>query len=289
MVGTRSFRSRQREKPNELWTLGAQGDAPSIQGKVRVAGVLASIREASLPVWLVSWGDPGQVGVMPKGWGHGVLCGLSPRSVDQSSSHRDFTQPPVRWSEASWDIPSNLTKPPQTAQGGHRGICGQGTENGRQGLSWDCWDLTHGGPDHRISRGGLPDHSLVYDVMTKKPRTVEAALDLIQWHESCRGIQRKRAGVRQVSSEMDGASISRVNGKAYVTEERLHQFGRDLLTGIVKELRVKLAKMGPGRTQRRARQGVSWKETIVLQLSWVGTPCQRVSKSGRGATPELRW
>ena len=103
--------------------------------------------------------------------------------------------------------------------------------------------------------------------MTKKPRTVEAALDLIKWHESCRGIQRKRAGVRQVSSEMDGASISRVNGKAYVTEERLHQFGRDLSTGIVKELRVELAKMGPGRTQRRARQGASWKETIVLQLS----------------------
>ena len=109
--------------------------------------------------------------------------------------------------------------------------------------------------------GGLPDHSLVYDVMTKKPRTVEAALDLIQWHESCRGIQRKRAGVRQVSSETDGASISRVNGKAYVTEKRLHQFGRDLSTGIVKELRVELAKMGPGRTQRRARQGASWKET----------------------------
>ena len=36
---------------------------------------------------------------------------------------------------------------------------------------------------------GLPDHSLVYDVKTTKPHTVEAALDLIQWHESCKGTQ----------------------------------------------------------------------------------------------------
>ena len=47
--------------------------------------------------------------------------------------------------------------------------------------------------------GGLTDQNLIYDVMTKKPRSVEAALDLIQWHESCRGVQRKRSGVRQLA------------------------------------------------------------------------------------------
>ena len=38
--------------------------------------------------------------------------------------------------------------------------------------------------------GGLPDSGLIYDVLTKKPKTVREAIDWIQWHESCKGAQR---------------------------------------------------------------------------------------------------
>ena len=85
--------------------------------------------------------------------------------------------------------------------------------------------------EHLLS--GLPDNTLMYDVLSKKPSSVEAALDLIQWHESCRAMQRRRASTRQVSAvpeeEVEGPSICRVSGKAYVTEERLNQFGRELV------------------------------------------------------------
>ena len=85
--------------------------------------------------------------------------------------------------------------------------------------------------EHLLS--GLPDNTLMYDVLSKKPSSVEAALDLIQWHESCRAMQRRRASTRQVSAvpeeEVEGPSICRVSGKAYITEERLNQFGRELV------------------------------------------------------------
>ena len=111
---------------------------------------------------------------------------------------------------------------------------------------------------------GLTDHNLMYDVLTKKPQTVEAALDLIQWHESCKGVQRKRAGVRQLSpkhsSDNEGTNVRRVNGKAYVTEERLHQFGRELKDGIVQELRTELGRGHQAGGRRRSNQ--QWLETV---------------------------
>ena len=80
---------------------------------------------------------------------------------------------------------------------------------------------------------GLSDQSLIYDVLTKKPRTVESALDLVQWHESCKN-QSKKLGVRQVSfdtnQDVDNASVRR----SMVTEERLNQFGRELVNELRK-------------------------------------------------------
>ena len=49
--------------------------------------------------------------------------------------------------------------------------------------------------------GGLSDTSMIYDVLTKKPRSVEAAMHLIRWHESCRVIQKTCSAVRQVIVE----------------------------------------------------------------------------------------
>ena len=104
--------------------------------------------------------------------------------------------------------------------------------------------------------GGLSDPSMIYDVLTKKPQTVELAMDLIQWHESCRGIQKKRTAVRQVTFEDEQErelEIRRMNGKSYVTEERLNQFGRELREGLVDDLKKATSQRG-SRTNSRSQE-----------------------------------
>ena len=97
--------------------------------------------------------------------------------------------------------------------------------------------------------GGLADDSLIYDVMTKKPESVEAAMDLIKWHESCRILKKRKGNVRQIAceniSENDTVSICKVNGKSYVTEDRLNQFGRDLQDNIIKAVTSEISKSRP--------------------------------------------
>ena len=110
----------------------------------------------------------------------------------------------------------------------------------------------------------LSNHNLIYDVMTKKPSTVEAALDLIQWHENCHSIQRKKTGIRQLKTEQDsedGLIVHKVNGKSFVTEERLNQFGRELKDGIMKDIkelvgRATTHKMYGETTQTKRHNGV---------------------------------
>ena len=55
--------------------------------------------------------------------------------------------------------------------------------------------------------GGLPDSDLVYDVLTKKPHTVQVAINLTQSHESCKGVQRKKIGLKWVWKSL--ASVPR--------------------------------------------------------------------------------
>ena len=117
---------------------------------------------------------------------------------------------------------------------------------------------------------GLPDTSLMYDVLSKRPASVEAALDLIQWHESCRSIQRRRTGIRQVSAsaaeEAGDLSLRRVGGKSFITEDRLNQFGREL----VQQLRSELPS-----GKRGTHQGAGkWKESVE---------CYRCHKKGHFA------
>ena len=64
-----------------------------------------------------------------------------------------------------------------------------------------------------------------------KPRSVQEAIDLVQWHESCKGAQRRKVALKQVradpsSPEVDSprGSVRRIESKPYVMEERLLQF-----------------------------------------------------------------
>ena len=81
---------------------------------------------------------------------------------------------------------------------------------------------------------GLPDTAMAYDILTKKPQTVQQAIDMISWHECCKISSGKRSSRRMISGENtlddteEEVEVRRVNGKRFVTEERLQQFGREL-------------------------------------------------------------
>ena len=83
--------------------------------------------------------------------------------------------------------------------------------------------------DHLIS--GLQDPNLVYDVKTKRPSTLQEALDMITWHECCKGNTNRRANIRKITDTDN--DIRRTSGQRYVTEERLQDFGRDLKESLV--------------------------------------------------------
>ena len=92
--------------------------------------------------------------------------------------------------------------------------------------------------------GRLPDSNLVYDVLTEKPRSVQEAIDLVQWHESCKGAQRRKVAVKQVRADPSSPEVNSpresvrcVDSKPYVTEERLLQFSQSFKDDLVKELK----------------------------------------------------
>ena len=70
---------------------------------------------------------------------------------------------------------------------------------------------------------GLSAPSLVYDVLTKRPPSVEAALGMINWHECCKSMKNRRPAVKQVGQ------VGLVSKENFVTGEQLHSFGQELL------------------------------------------------------------
>ncbi|KAK3082541.1 hypothetical protein FSP39_018678 [Pinctada imbricata] len=90
---------------------------------------------------------------------------------------------------------------------------------------------------------GIQDQDVAYDVLTKRPKTVDEAINLLTWHQFCKnGLNSKRANKHSDDDEYDdedeNTEIRRVNQKRYVTEERLQQFGRELRDSLVKEVTV---------------------------------------------------
>ena len=47
---------------------------------------------------------------------------------------------------------------------------------------------------------GLPDQSIAYEVLIRKPRTLSQAVDMITWHECCKETTRKKSGIRHLST-----------------------------------------------------------------------------------------
>jgi hypothetical protein len=98
---------------------------------------------------------------------------------------------------------------------------------------------------------GLPDPNMAFDILVKKPKTIQQALDMIEWYECCRQTNKRRNMVRQVGFVTDSetsidsppAEVRRMgDNRRWVTEERLQQFGRDLQESLHKSLSESLTQ-----------------------------------------------
>ncbi|CAG2246518.1 unnamed protein product [Mytilus edulis] len=93
---------------------------------------------------------------------------------------------------------------------------------------------------------GLPDQSVAYDVLTKRPKTMEETINLVAWHTTCKNGIKGKNQIRQIEVETEDRDVSystteeldvrRIGGKRFVTEERLNQFGRDIKDSITTEV-----------------------------------------------------
>ncbi|CAC5383460.1 unnamed protein product [Mytilus coruscus] len=84
---------------------------------------------------------------------------------------------------------------------------------------------------------GLNDENMTYDVISKQPKSIDEALNMVMWHESCRSRNGKtrKTSIREVhfDSQCEENDVRRLHQKQYVTEERLNQFGRELKDSII--------------------------------------------------------
>ena len=92
---------------------------------------------------------------------------------------------------------------------------------------------------------GLSDPSLVYDVLTKRPPSVEAALGMINWHECCKSMKNRQPAVRQVGQ------VGLVSKENFVTGEQLHSFGQELLQLIQQTMKGTAANQKIHNSYRR--------------------------------------
>ncbi|VDH91829.1 Hypothetical predicted protein [Mytilus galloprovincialis] len=83
---------------------------------------------------------------------------------------------------------------------------------------------------------GLNDENMTYDVISK-PKSIDEALNMVMWHESCRSRSGKTVKLQyekySFDSQCEENDIRRLHQKQYVTEERLNQFGRELKDSII--------------------------------------------------------
>lgn len=87
---------------------------------------------------------------------------------------------------------------------------------------------------------GIPDQSISYDVLIKRPQTLDEAVNLLTWHYSCKSGMKQKNSVRKIffedgnlkSENESDNEVRKLNQNRFVTEERLQQFGRNLTERI---------------------------------------------------------
>ena len=85
---------------------------------------------------------------------------------------------------------------------------------------------------------GIQNQSIAYDVMTRRPQTLQEAVSLLSWHSSCKDGIKAKQHVRHVAvEEVVTPEIKRVSNQQYVKEDRLRQFGQELTETIQTTMR----------------------------------------------------
>jgi hypothetical protein len=130
---------------------------------------------------------------------------------------------------------------------------------------------------------GLPDPNMAFDILARKPKTVEEALHAIEWYECCKATQKKRHQVRKVTAtderdsepEENTAEIRRFGGKKFVTEERLYQFGNELQSKLVSALTEVVGKeksVEVSSEVRRKEKSSADQSGLIKGKSWESSP-----------------
>jgi hypothetical protein len=87
---------------------------------------------------------------------------------------------------------------------------------------------------------GIEDQDVAYDVLSKRPKSLDEAINLLTWHHSCkrslRSTKPDNDGYSSSDYESDLPEVRRINQKRFVTEERLQQFSRELRGSMTKDV-----------------------------------------------------
>jgi hypothetical protein len=114
---------------------------------------------------------------------------------------------------------------------------------------------------------GLTDQKLAYEILTKRPRDLAEAIDMINWHEACRQYTVKPSGIRNLYQHMNEnecesededliSDLRRVNGRKTVTEERISQLWREMQNYITQQFE-KIVKVGTEETSEKREKSKS--------------------------------
>ena len=87
----------------------------------------------------------------------------------------------------------------------------------------------------RIVRG-LPDPVLVYDFLSKRSKTVDMAVDAIDWHGCIKNCKKITVNTRRLAEE-ETYNVRQVSSSSpYVTESRLKDICTDIEESLLKVL-----------------------------------------------------
>ena len=124
----------------------------------------------------------------------------------------------------------------------------------------------------RIVRG-LPDPALVYDVLSKRPKTVDMALDAIEWHECIKNCKKKTVNTRRLAEE-ETYNVRQVSSSSpHATESRLNHICADIKETLLEVLQKgNVTSYSQGRGGRHTDFGGEYGAVHVYLAAVSSTP-----------------
>ncbi|KAK3101972.1 hypothetical protein FSP39_007741 [Pinctada imbricata] len=109
---------------------------------------------------------------------------------------------------------------------------------------------------------GLNDQSIAYDVATKRPETLQSAIDMVTWHECCKNGMKKKTSIRNVDCDFDqNREEDRIVQR--VGQDNNFDFRLNKLENMVKEIKAAVIdrQASGGKQQRPTFNGTPRKLT----------------------------